>query len=63
MWRDLAVRKRRTEVDMQLALIVSIGRSHGIHCPKTDALVRMIHEIEDGKRSLSDRNLNELVNA
>jgi 2-dehydropantoate 2-reductase len=62
MWRDLAIRRRRTEVDMQLALIVSIGRSHGIDCPKTDALVRMIHEIEDGKRPLSDRNLDELVN-
>jgi 2-dehydropantoate 2-reductase len=63
MWRDLAIRKRRTEVDMQLALIVSIGRSHGIPCPRMDALVRMIHEIEDGQRPLSDRNLEELMKA
>jgi 2-dehydropantoate 2-reductase len=63
MWRDLAIRKRRTEIDMQLALIVSIGGSHGIPCPKMDALVRMIHEIEDGTRPLSDSNLDQLVNA
>jgi 2-dehydropantoate 2-reductase len=63
VWRDLAIRKRRTEVDMQLGTVVSIGRSHGIYCPKIDALVRMIHEIEDGKRLLSDHNLDELMNA
>jgi len=61
VWRDLAVRKRRTEVDMQLAPIVDTGRSHGIDCPKLDALVRMIHEIENGKRPLSDDNLSELL--
>ena len=61
VWRDLAVRKRRTEVDLQLAPIVLIGRSHGIDCVKLHALVGMIHEIEDGKRPLSDNNLNELL--
>lgn len=63
IWRDLAVRKRRTEVDMQLAPVVEIGRSHGIACVKLDALVRMIHEIENGERLLSDDNLCELLGA
>ncbi|MEZ0604170.1 ketopantoate reductase family protein [Paraburkholderia sp. IW21] len=63
VWRDLAIRKRRTEVDMQIAPVVAIGRTHGIECAKLDALVRMIHEIEDGARPLSDSNLNELLAA
>lgn len=63
VWRDLAVRKRRTEVDLQVASVVHTGRRHGIACPKLAALVRMIHEIEDGKRPLSDDNLSELLHA
>lgn len=61
IWRDLAVRKRRTEVDAQLAPIVALGAGHGIACPKLAALVATIHDIEDGKRAMSDANLDELV--
>ncbi len=60
IWRDLAVRKRRTEVDMQLVPIVEAGRKHGIACLKLSGLIQMIHEVEDGKRPLSDANLDEL---
>jgi 2-dehydropantoate 2-reductase len=63
VWRDLAVRKRRTEVDMQLKPVVDTGRLHGIACTKLEALVRTIHEIENGERDLSDHNLNELLDA
>jgi 2-dehydropantoate 2-reductase len=63
IWRDLAIRKRRTEVDMQLAPVIEIGRSHGIECAQLDALVRMIHEIENNERMLSDDNLLELLTA
>lgn len=61
VWRDLAVRKRRTEVDMQIKPVVETGRTHGIDCAKLNALCDMIHEIEDGERTLSDNNLNELL--
>ena len=61
VWRDLAIRKRRTEVDSQIAPIAAIGRKHGIACPKIEKLVAMIHEVEDGKRQLSDANLLELA--
>ena len=61
VWRDLAIRKRRTEVDVQIAPIVEIGKTHGIPCPSVTALVDMIHEIEAGKRQLSDDNLLELA--
>ncbi|SDR07050.1 ketopantoate reductase [Rhizobiales bacterium GAS113] len=61
VWRDLAVRRRRTEVDVQIAPIAEIGATHGIACPSVEALVAMIHEIEDGKRPMSDDNLIELA--
>ncbi len=61
VWRDLAVRKRRTEVDVQIAPIFEVGARHGLPCPTTRKLVAMIHEVEDGKRALSDANLLELL--
>ena len=62
IWRDLAVRKRRTEVDLQILPVVATGAAHGIACPKCAALTRMIHEIEDGVRPMTDDNLIELLN-
>jgi 2-dehydropantoate 2-reductase len=61
VWRDLAVRQRRTEVDVQIAPIAEIGKKHGIPCPAILGLVAMIHEIEDGKRLMTDHNLIELT--
>lgn len=61
VWRDLAVRKRRTEVDMQIAPIAKAGRARGIVCKKLEALCRIIHEIENGERALSDKNLDEML--
>ena len=61
VWRDLAIRKRRTEVDVQIAPISEIGATHGIACPTIDRLVAMIHEVEAGTRTLSDDNLVELM--
>ncbi len=63
IWRDLAIRKRRTEVDMQIAPVVALGRRHGLSCPKLAALVAMIHAIEEGRRPQDDANLNALLAA
>jgi 2-dehydropantoate 2-reductase len=63
VWRDLAIRRRRTEVDVQIAPIAEIGARHGISCPTVSRLVQMIHEVEAGKRPLSDANLLELIPA
>jgi 2-dehydropantoate 2-reductase len=63
IWRDLAVRKRRTEVDVQILPIVEIGAANGVDCPKCRKLTEMIHEIEDGKRPMTDDNLMELLRA
>jgi 2-dehydropantoate 2-reductase len=61
IWRDLAVRKRRTEVDVQIAPIAEIGARHGIDCRATRKLVEMIHEVEEGRRPMTDDNLLELA--
>jgi 2-dehydropantoate 2-reductase len=63
IWRDLAIRKRRTEVDMQIVPIATTGAAHGVDCPKCRKLAAMIHEIEDGTRPLSDDNLLDLAAA
>ncbi|WP_144185697.1 ketopantoate reductase family protein [Elioraea rosea] len=63
VWRDLAVRKRRTEVDVQIGPIPEIAARHGLATPLVDRLVAMIHEIEEGRRPMTDANLLELAGA
>jgi len=48
--RDLKVRKRRTEVDQHLAVVVEHGRAAGVATPLTERLVELIHQIERGER-------------
>jgi 2-dehydropantoate 2-reductase len=61
IWRDLAVRKRRTEVDAQMAIVAEIAAGHGLTTPLIDRVVRLIHEIEDGKRPMDRTNLDALA--
>jgi 2-dehydropantoate 2-reductase len=60
IWRDLAIRKRPTEVDAQLGAIVRFGEQCQIDTPVIRRLIAMIHEIELGKRPLAWENLDEL---
>ena len=60
IWRDLAVRKRKTEVDPQLTLPVEIGRKMGRDLPLTRCLVELIQDIESGRRRLSLETLDAL---
>jgi len=53
IWRDLAVRKRPTEVDAQLGIVVTLGRESGVPTPLTARLVELIHDIENGIRPQS----------
>jgi len=53
VWRDLAVRKRPTEVDAQLGIVVALGAAAGVPTPLTARLVALIHEIEGGARQQS----------
>lgn len=61
IWRDLAVRKRPTEVDAQLGIIVELGRDAGVSTPLTARLVALIHEIERDERPLALDNLTALA--
>lgn len=63
IWRDLAVRKRKTEVDAQLAIVSEIAASHGLRTPLVDRLVGLVHEIEDGRRAMDRSNLDALAGA
>jgi 2-dehydropantoate 2-reductase len=60
IWRDLAVRKRPTEVDAQLGIVVALGENAGVRCPLTRRLVELIHDIERGTRAQSMETLDEL---
>jgi 2-dehydropantoate 2-reductase len=61
IWRDLAVRKRKTEVDPQIGIIAKLGREAGVATPAIETLVELIHEVEDGKRPLSFDTLKVLI--
>ena len=61
VWRDLWVRRRTTEVDVQIAPIAEHGARRGIDCPATRHLVAMIHQAEQGTLPMSDDNLLRLA--
>jgi len=63
IWRDLAVRKRKTEVDAQIGVMVELGREAGIPVPTLARMVELIHDIEDGKRAQSADLVALLVEA
>lgn len=60
IWRDLAVRKRKTEVDPQLTKPIAVGAALGHPMPLTRRLVALIEEIETGRRSLAWETLDAL---
>jgi 2-dehydropantoate 2-reductase len=60
VWRDLAVRKRRTEVDAHFLPIVERADQLGLEVPLLRRMIAMIHEIEDQHREFSAANLHEL---
>ena len=61
IYRDLAVRKRKTEVDAQLGPVIERGRAARIATPLSARVRALIHEIEEGKRGLTPANLDELA--
>ena len=61
IWRDLAVRKRRTEVDSQIGVIVRIAREEGIATPALEQLIALIHDVEEGRRDQSAATFEALL--
>ena len=63
IWRDLAVRKRRTEVDAQIGVIARLGAEAGVETPTIRRLVALIHDIEEGRREQAWETLDLLLAA
>jgi 2-dehydropantoate 2-reductase len=63
IWRDLAVRKRPTEVDAQLGIVVSLGGEAGEPTPLTASVVNLIHDVERGVRPQALETLDALAAA
>jgi 2-dehydropantoate 2-reductase len=59
-WRDLAVRRRPTEIDYMIGWVISEGKKLGIRMPLNERLVVQVKEIEQGKRQRGLHNLEEL---
>ena len=59
-WRDLAVRKRRTEVDPLMGAVAALAQESGVETPALSTLIDLVHDIEDGRRELSMNTFNVL---
>ena len=60
IWRDIAVRKRKTEVQAHYAPVLAEADRYGIAVPRLHALVRLIGEVESGQRQQAAANLAEI---
>ena len=63
IYRDLAVRKRKTEVDPQIGCIAELGREAGVATPAITCLVALIHDIEEGRRPMAFETFDVLIQA
>jgi 2-dehydropantoate 2-reductase len=62
-WRDIVVRRRRTEVPQISGEIVAQARAHGLTAPANQRQVELFEEIETGRRAMGWENLEELLRA
>lgn len=60
VWRDLAVRRRKTEVDQIIGGIVETAEKLGVPAPLNRRLIELIHDIEQERRAMSWDNLADL---
>jgi len=63
IWRDLAVRKRKTEAGAQLNIVPKLAAAQGIATPALTAVGRLIADIEDGRRVQSPDTFAALLAA
>ena len=61
VWRDIAVRKRRTEGDALIGPVIDEGAQHGLAMPLNRAMKQLLSEVEDGNRPQAWENLDELI--
>ena len=63
IWRDLAIRKRKTEAEGQLGALIQQAQEVGLDVPLNRSVYRLIREIESGARGFSWANLDEVGRA
>ena len=63
IWRDLAVRKRKTESGAQLGIVPALAAELGIPTPALSAVGRLIADIEEGRREQSPDTFAALLDA
>jgi len=63
IWRDLAVRKRKTESGAQLGIVPALAAELGIPTPALSAVGRLIADIEEGRREQSPETFAALLDA
>ena len=61
IWRDLAVRRRATEVGALLGATVAKAQTLGLSMPLTERLIDMIADLETGRRVMGWDNVEELM--
>lgn len=60
IWRDIKIRRCKTETDFLTGEVVRLGRRHGLPMTLNARIAEMVKEIEEGKRPMSWDNLREL---
>lgn len=63
IWRDIKVRRRKTETEFLTGDVVRLGRNHGLPMIINSQIAQMVKEIEEGQRTMSWENLRRLEKA
>ncbi len=63
IWRDIKVRRRKTETEFLTGDVVRLGRNHGLPMIINSQVAQMVSEIEEGQRAMSWENLRSLEKA
>jgi 2-dehydropantoate 2-reductase len=60
IWRDIAVRKRPTEVPSQYEPVIEIAAKHGLKLPLVEELVALIKQLETQSIAMGEEHLHTL---
>ncbi|MFC1816627.1 ketopantoate reductase family protein [Thermodesulfobacteriota bacterium] len=63
IWRDIKIRRRKTETEFLTGEVVRLGRTHGFPMILNSQVALMVKEIEEGQRPMSWDNLRSLEKA
>jgi len=61
IWRDLRVKRRTTEIDVLVGVLVAAGREAGIATPVNATLLDLVHAIERGECGMEWENLRTIA--